>query len=81
MNLLDGLKVAWLEDDVYEHGIIVQTKIEKAHSFLIAILKNNGKICLKYSDNVMFDKNDLDRLRKKAPEIAETLARWDMLDL
>ncbi len=82
MNLLDGMKTTWLYNDVYERGIIVQTAINtKNDCFVMAILTDKGKICVKYSSNVMFDKKDLDKLRKKAPEIAEKLARWDMLDL
>ncbi len=82
MNLLDGLRVTWIENDEYEQGIIVQTAIDTNNcSLVMVILMDNGGICTKFSSNVNFNKKDLDKLRKKAPEIAEILQRWEILDL
>ncbi len=89
MNLLDGLKVEYVKNgNTLYKGIIVQTTIIKTpkyytgdYVFLIAVLTEEGKIHVKPSHYFRFNEKDLKKLRKKAPEIAKKLSRFEIMDI
>ena len=89
MNLLDGLEVERIHNnEVLYKGIIVQTIIAPApkhytndYYFIVAILTEEGKIHVEYSNELKFKEKDLKKLREKAPEIVKKLNRFEIMEI
>lgn len=78
MNLIDGMKV------VYEGKkcVIIQTFYETDyHELRTALLTPFDSIILANVRDLEFDKEDLKRLRERAPILSEKITRFDMLDI